>query len=184
MSEQSENKSTGQLPFLQRWSQLKQSTREHSRAEQTESQPEQQEAQTPQATQQDLPDLETLHEGSDIGMFLADGVSESLQRAALRKLFHFGKFNICDGLDDYAEDYTIFKPLEKLVGVHDKLKSMGDRLQTGESSDFESASATPTEHIAEEDTEITPSGCNSGMEIAYENNDSSIDNGQEDERNS
>ena len=62
-------------------------------------------------TDEDMPPLEELDENSDVSPFLSAGVSEALRRAALRKLFRSAKFNVCDGLDDYAEDYTKFAPL-------------------------------------------------------------------------
>ncbi|MES9897176.1 MAG: DUF3306 domain-containing protein, partial [Candidatus Thiodiazotropha endolucinida] len=38
-------------------------------------------------------------------------VSDQLRQVALRKLFHSAAFNVCDGLDDYAEDFTSFEKL-------------------------------------------------------------------------
>jgi hypothetical protein len=62
-------------------------------------------------TDADMPPLETLGSHSDYSDFLSPGVSEDLRRAALTKLFHSPHLNITDGLDDYDEDYTSFKPL-------------------------------------------------------------------------
>ena len=62
-------------------------------------------------TDADMPPLETLGSHSDYSDFLSPGVSEDLRRAALTKLFHSPHLNIADGLDDYDEDYTSFKPL-------------------------------------------------------------------------
>ena len=62
-------------------------------------------------TDADMPPLETLGSHSDYSGFLSPGVSEDLRRAALTKLFHSPHLNITDGLDDYDEDYTSFKPL-------------------------------------------------------------------------
>lgn len=66
-------------------------------------------------TDEDMPPLEDLDENSDVSPFLSAGVSEALRRAALRKLFRSAKFNVCDGLDDYAEDYTKFAPLGNTI---------------------------------------------------------------------
>lgn len=63
----------------------------------------------------DLPPLESLDEKSDYSVFFAEGVSEALRRAALRKLFHTAAFNVTDGLDDYAEDFRTFKPLGDVI---------------------------------------------------------------------
>lgn len=63
----------------------------------------------------ELPDLDSLDENSDYSAFLAPQVSESLRRKALRKLFLSPKFNVCDGLDDYCEDFTNFDKLGDIV---------------------------------------------------------------------
>ncbi len=66
-------------------------------------------------TDDDMPSLDEIGEHSDYSGFLSPGVSEGLRRAALRKLFSSAKFNVCDGLDDYAEDYTKFLPLGDVI---------------------------------------------------------------------
>ena len=66
-------------------------------------------------TDEDMPPLEELGDDSDYSGFLSAGVSENLRQAALRKLFRSAKFNVCDGLDDYAEDYTKFLPLGDVI---------------------------------------------------------------------
>ncbi len=58
-----------------------------------------------------LPDLDQLDQDSDYSAFLAPQVDAALRRKALRKLFHSPKFNVCDGLDDYCDDFTRFAPL-------------------------------------------------------------------------
>ncbi len=63
----------------------------------------------------DMPSLETLNADSDYTGFLSPKVSEPLRRAALRKLFRGAEFNIVDGLDEYAEDFTTFEPLGDIV---------------------------------------------------------------------
>lgn len=69
----------------------------------------------PELTDTDMPPLDSLTEESDYTGFLSDKVSESLRRAALRKLFHSSAFNVIDELDDYAEDFTTFEALGDLV---------------------------------------------------------------------
>jgi hypothetical protein len=66
-------------------------------------------------TDEDMPSLEALDDDADYSGFLSSGVSEQLRKQALRKLFHAAKFNICDGLDDYADDYTKFEPLGDVI---------------------------------------------------------------------
>jgi hypothetical protein len=63
----------------------------------------------------DTPPLESLDETSDYQGFLSPRVSEPLRKLALRKLFHSSDFNVCDGLDDYAEDFTQFEVLGDLI---------------------------------------------------------------------
>ena len=66
-------------------------------------------------TDADMPPVDTLTFDSDYSGFLSPKVSEHLRRAALRKLFHSAALNVTDGLDDYAEDFTTFKPLGDLI---------------------------------------------------------------------
>lgn len=66
-------------------------------------------------TDADMPPLASLTPESDYRGFLSPKVSETLRRAALRRLFHSPEFNVLDGLDDYAEDYTSFTALGDLV---------------------------------------------------------------------
>jgi hypothetical protein len=66
----------------------------------------------------DMPPVESLDENSDYSGFFSPRVSEQLRQSALRKLFHTSKFNVIDGLDDYAEDYRNFAPLGNIVTAH------------------------------------------------------------------
>lgn len=66
-------------------------------------------------TDADMPDIEAMTADSDYTDFLSPGVSEGLRKLALRKLFRSEVFNICDGLDDYDDDYTQFKHLGSIV---------------------------------------------------------------------
>jgi hypothetical protein len=75
----------------------------------------QQAAPAPELTDADMPPIESLTVDSDYSGFLSAKVSESLRRAALRKLFHSGELNVIDGLDDYAEDFTTFAALGDFV---------------------------------------------------------------------
>jgi hypothetical protein len=68
----------------------------------------------PALTDADMPPLESLDENADYSGFFSPKVSENLRQLALQKLFSSACFNVCDGLDDYAEDFTSF---EKLGGV-------------------------------------------------------------------
>jgi len=110
--------------FFSRWSQRKHEARAAAEAAPAEppvpvdarhSPPETPDKTSPQLTDADMPPLESLDEHADYRGFLSPKVSEELRRSALRKLFSLPKFNVCDGLDDYAEDFTSFQPLGDLV---------------------------------------------------------------------
>ncbi len=70
---------------------------------------------TPILTDEDMPTIESLDENSDFSMFMSPGVSDKLRNLALRKMFHAPAFNICDGLDEYDEDYTYFEKLGDIL---------------------------------------------------------------------
>lgn len=69
----------------------------------------------PVLTDADMPAIESLTEDSDYSGFLSPEVSEELRKQALRKLFLGSGFNVCDGLDDYDEDFTSFAKLGDIV---------------------------------------------------------------------
>lgn len=54
----------------------------------------------------ELPPIDQLGPDSDFQGFMDPRVDDSLRRAALKKLFSDPLFNVTDGLDVYAEDYT------------------------------------------------------------------------------
>jgi len=109
--------------FLSRWSRRKRETGEADGPTRQPPAPDSaaaatlETAESPPAelTDADMPALESLDEHSDYRGFLSPKVSEELRRSALRKLFGLPQFNVCDGLDDYAQDFTSFEPLGNLV---------------------------------------------------------------------
>lgn len=66
-------------------------------------------------TDDDMPSLDSLNEESDYSGFMSPGVSESMRKLALRKMFLSSKYNFTDGLDDYAEDFTQFAQLGDII---------------------------------------------------------------------
>jgi hypothetical protein len=52
-----------------------------------------------------MDDVAQLSRDSDFSRFVARGVDEGVQRAALKKLFSDPRFNVMDGLDTYIDDY-------------------------------------------------------------------------------
>ena len=71
--------------------------------------------QPPSLTDADMPPIESLTEASDYSGFLSPEVTEQLRQQALQKLFRSACFNVCDGLDDYAEDFTSFEKLGDVI---------------------------------------------------------------------
>lgn len=63
----------------------------------------------------ELPPIDSLTEHSDLSEFMSSRVADEIRLHALRKVFHSAGFNICDGLDDYAENYRNFEPLGDIV---------------------------------------------------------------------
>jgi len=98
-------------------------------------------------TDADMPAIDTLEEDSDVSGFLSPGVSDDLRRAALRKLFHSPKFNICDGLDDYCGDYTKFEPLGDIItaDMRFQMERALERLADADDGDGESVAAAGEE---------------------------------------
>jgi hypothetical protein len=84
-------------------------------------------------TDADMPPLDRLDGHSDYSAFFSEGVSESLRRKALSKLFHSPHLNVTDGLDDYAEDFTTFTPLGDLMtaDLRHRLEATAGRLLDG-----------------------------------------------------
>ncbi len=69
----------------------------------------------PELTDADMPPIESLTPDSDFRPFLSTGVSEELQRLALRRLFHSPAFNALCPLEGEFFDAQGYRPLGKLV---------------------------------------------------------------------
>jgi len=133
-------------------------------------------------TDDDMPAIETLGEDADVSGFLSPGVSDDLRRAALRKLFHGPKFNICDGLDDYCGDYTKFEPLGDIItaDMRFQMERALERLADAEESEGESQTdaGEETDSGAEEPVADNTGADTIGAEPA---NDPSITKTRDDE---
>ena len=104
----------------------------------------------------DMPDLDTLTEDSDYSCFFSSGVSEKLRKLALRKLFQGQSFNLCDGLDDYDEEYTSFETLGDIVTADMRFQleqQARQKLLAEENSDIENT-AYQLALLDEDSTEI------------------------------
>ncbi|MEW8506829.1 MAG: DUF3306 domain-containing protein [Candidatus Thiodiazotropha sp.] len=95
--------------FYNRWSERKQAARQLPQERDGEV------AEELPPGDEDMPALESLDDSSDYSGFLSPRVSDELRQLALRKLFHSAAFNVCDGLDDYADDFTSFEKLGDIM---------------------------------------------------------------------
>jgi TATA-binding protein-associated factor Taf7 len=135
--------------FGVRWSRLK---REESREPVAGAEVEAAvEAESPPLTDADMPPVESLTETSDFSGFMSSGVSESLRRVALRKLFSGAQFNLRDGLDDYDDDFTSFAKLAEIVTA-----DMRHQLQRQAEKERAEAQAQDHEAVAEPAVDETP----------------------------
>jgi hypothetical protein len=164
-------------PFLERWSRRKQQAREGIDEEAAAPGPVEAEA-TPAApgapdapaAVPELPDLDSLGEDSDYSAFMTPGVDPSLRRQALRKLFSSPKFNVCDGLDDYCEDFTQWVPLgdvitadmrhhlERAAKLAEQLAEAGENEAAGGRAPEAAAAASADTSSAEGDRTEDPAG--------------------------
>ncbi len=104
--------------FVTRWSRRKQAARSDEKILQEPSPnvagvvaP----APAPVLTDKDMPLIEGLTEESDFRGFLSPGVSETLRRQALRKLFHLPVFNTRCPLDSEYYDCHGYEPLGNII---------------------------------------------------------------------
>ena len=112
----------------------------------------------------DMPDLNKLNEDSDYSGFLSPGVSDKLRKLALHQLFHGQSFNICDGLDDYDEEFTSFESLGDIVTADmrfqmeqeakRKLQLAAEEAETIESDEIASLDSSSAEDDKSESTDI------------------------------
>ena len=119
--------------FLSRWSRLKQAEAQSVEPADQDDRPAEEE-QLPKLTDADMPPLESLTEESDYSGFLSPEVTEQLRQQALQKLFRSACFNVCDGLDDYAEDFTSFEKLGDVITADLKFRMQQEAERLAESA--------------------------------------------------
>ena len=137
-------------PFVSRWSQRKCAlTAGAPLAPPTDERTEEAAEQSGQKelTDSDMPALAQLDENSDYSMFFSPKVSEELRHLALRKLFRCAQFNVCDGLDDYAEDFTTFAALGDVLtaDIRHRLKMQAEQALRSVADITDSDEVTPAE---------------------------------------
>ncbi|MEH0668948.1 DUF3306 domain-containing protein [Vibrio owensii] len=119
-------------------------------------------------------------EEMSVAQLLVSEASESVKKAALRKMFLSEEFNVRDGLDDYDDDYSNLKSLSEGVAetLRDWVKEKTEEepaeetaqsTESHEESDIESADVELAEgaEIPEEQKELdinTVSGENDNLE--------------------
>jgi len=141
--------------FLHRWSRRKRGVAaEEAAVEESPAVPVAPEAEAKaELTDADMPPLETLDENADYSGFFSPKVSEELRQLALQQLFRNACFNVCDGLDDYAEDFTQFETLGDVItsDMRHRLQREAERLAeqaTGEAPEG-TAERSPATEAAE-----------------------------------
>jgi hypothetical protein len=95
----------------------------------------------------ELPPLDQLTPDSDFSAFMDPRVDERLRRLALNKLFSDPRLNIVDGLDDFAEDYSLLEDLpQELVA---KLEHARSTLRRRDPEEEKEKEAEPVQDVAQ-----------------------------------
>lgn len=92
-------------------------------------------------TDDDMPDLGSIDDSTDMSDFLSPGVSEGLRNQALRRLFRSPKFNVIDPLDDYNEDFRSFAALGDTItsDMRHRTEAEAERRRAAEGDTAEAA---------------------------------------------
>jgi hypothetical protein len=139
--------------FISRWSRRKQEARE---------QPQRVVAKPADARPMpELPPVDTLSFDSDFRGFMDNRVDDVVRRIALKKLFSDPRFNITDGLDDYAENYAALEDLS--AAMVEKLQHARRTLRDTEAEEDDLKSQTPP---AEEHSELPTQAAEEAPAIA------------------
>lgn len=150
-----DNQAMDDEAFLSRWSRLKQSAESPAKLDEDDAPLPAETEPQPCLTDRDMPPLESLTEESDYSGFLSPEVTEGLRQQALQKLFRSACFNICDGLDDYAEDFTSFEKLGNVMTadlkfrMEEEAKRLAEEAEGGDldtGSDEHERTASVDEH--------------------------------------
>ena len=106
----------------------------------------------------DLPPLESLTPDSDFQPFMDPRVADGVRRAALKTLFRNPAFNVTDGLDEYAGDYTKLETLTPAMVAalkHTRRTLLGERGATGDDVvDLEGSAHSGAAQLTDEDRGI------------------------------
>ncbi|MGD1455224.1 DUF3306 domain-containing protein [Vibrio harveyi] len=102
-------------------------------------------------------------EEMSVAQLLVSEASESVKKAALRKMFLSEEFNVRDGLDDYDDDYSNLKSLSE--GVAETLR---DWVKEKTEEELAEETTQPTESHEESDIESADLELAEGAEIPEE----------------
>ncbi len=90
----------------------------------------------------ELPSPDQLDHESDFKAFMDKRVDDGLRRLALKKLFSDPRFNVTDGLDDYAEDYSALEDLpQEMVELQQHVRRLLHGTERGNQARPESSMA-------------------------------------------
>lgn len=106
-------------------------------------------------------------EDLSVAQLLVSEASESVKKAALRKLFLSEEFNVRDGLDDYDDDYSNLKSLSEDVAetLRDWVKDKTEEEPAEESSqDIENKEEHSVNNVEETESELVESDEITGQE--------------------
>ena len=106
-------------------------------------------------------------EDLSVAQLLVSEASESVKKAALRKLFLSEEFNVRDGLDDYDDDYSNLKSLSEDVAetLRDWVKDKTEEEPAEESSqDIENKEEDSVDNVEEAESELVESDEITGQE--------------------
>ena len=106
-------------------------------------------------------------EDLSVAQLLVSEASESVKKAALRKLFLSEEFNVRDGLDDYDDDYSNLKSLSEDVAetLRDWVKDKTEEDTAEESSqDIENKEENSVDNVEEAESELAESDEITGQE--------------------
>ncbi len=118
-------------------------------------------------------------EEMSVAQLLVSEASESVKKAALRKMFLSEEFNVRDGLDDYDDDYSNLKSLSE--GVAETLR---DWVKDKTEEEPAEETTQPTEFYEESDIESADVELAEGAEIPEEQKELDINtvSGESDNR--
>ncbi|MCQ9085845.1 DUF3306 domain-containing protein [Vibrio harveyi] len=150
--------------FFSRWSKrkLEETTQAHEELS-TEAQALATEASATETEPQQTSSETTDPEEMSVAQLLVSEASESVKKAALRKMFLSEEFNVRDGLDDYDDDYSNLKSLSE--GVAETLR---DWVKEKTEEEPAEETAQSTESYEESDIESADVELAEGAEITEE----------------